>query len=158
MMSRAFQEEFAELGIHQCWGCGTRNEHGLQVKSYWEGEEGVCTWQAQPHHLGHPGLVNGGILATIIDCHAACTAAAAAYRAENRAITTPPTIWCVTGSLQLTYLRPTPLAEPLLLRATIRERSGRKTIVDCTLSAQGEVRVRAEVVVVRLAASAAMGA
>jgi hypothetical protein len=40
VMSRAFQEEFAELGSHQCWGCGTRNEHGLQVKSYWDGEEG----------------------------------------------------------------------------------------------------------------------
>jgi hypothetical protein len=80
--------------------------------------------------------VNGGILATIIDCHATCTAAAATYRAENRAITTPPMIVCVTGSLHLTYLRLTQLAELLLLRATIRERTGRKTIVDCTLCAQ----------------------
>jgi acyl-coenzyme A thioesterase PaaI-like protein len=157
VLARAFQEEFAELGSHQCWGCGTRNEHGLHVRSYWDGEEGVCTWQAQPYHLGHPGLVNGGILATIIDCHAACTAAAAAYRAEQRAITTPPLIVCVTGSLQLTYLRPTPLAEPLLLRATIQERTERKTIVACTLSAQGEVCVRAEVVVVRLRAASDVG-
>jgi acyl-coenzyme A thioesterase PaaI-like protein len=150
MIARAFQEEFAELGIHQCWGCGTHNEQGLQIKSYWDGEEGICTWQPQPYHQAHPGIVNGGILATLIDCHAACTATAAAYRAENRAITTLPQIACVTGSLQLTYLRPTPLAEPLLLRASIRERTGRKTIVDCMLSTQGELRVRAEVVVVRL--------
>jgi acyl-coenzyme A thioesterase PaaI-like protein len=151
-MSRAFQEDFAELGVHQCWGCGTRNEQGLQIKSYWDGEEGVCTWQPQPYHIGHPGLVNGGILAVIIDCHSTGTAVAAAYRAENRAITSPPLIACVMGSLNLTYLRPTPVTE-LLLRATVRERTERKTLVTCTLSAQGEVCVRAEAVVVRLRAA-----
>jgi acyl-coenzyme A thioesterase PaaI-like protein len=158
MIARAFQEEFAELGIHQCWGCGTRNEQGLQIKSYWDGEEGVCTWQPQPYHIGHPGIVNGGILASIIDCHSACTAVAAAYRAENRTITTLPLIACVMGSLNLTYLRPTPITEPLLLRATIRERAERKTLVSCTLSAQGEVCVRAEAVVVRLRAAPDLGA
>jgi acyl-coenzyme A thioesterase PaaI-like protein len=157
-MSRAFQEEFAELGIHQCWGCGTRNEQGLQIKSYWDGEEGICTWQPQPYHIGHPGLVNGGILASIIDCHATCTAVAAAYRVENRAITTPPLIACVMGSLNLTYLRPTPITEPLLLRATIRERTERKTLVTCALSVQGEVCVRAEAVVVRVRAAPDVGA
>lgn len=158
MLSRAFQEEFAELGIHQCWGCGSRNEQGLQIKSYWDGEEGICTWQPHPYHqAGAAGVVNGGILATIIDCHAVCTALAAAYRAENRAITTPPLIMSVTGSLHLTYLRPTPITEPLLLRATIQEPTERKTLATCTLSAQGEVCVRAEVVVVRLPASPGAG-
>jgi acyl-coenzyme A thioesterase PaaI-like protein len=153
MIARAFQEEFAEHGIHQCWGCGTRNEKGLQIKSYWDGEEGICTWQPQPYHLGHPGIVNGGILATIIDCHAVCTAVAAAYRAENRAITTLPLIAYVMGSLNLMYLRPTPITEPLLLRAIVRERAERKTHITCTLSAQGEVCVRAEAVVVRVRAA-----
>jgi acyl-coenzyme A thioesterase PaaI-like protein len=149
-MSRSFQEEFAELGIHQCWGCGIRNEEGLQIRSYWEGEEGICTWQPQPYHQAHPGIVNGGILATIMDCHSACTAAASAYRAEGRAITTPPEIALVTASLQLAYLRPTSITEPLLLRATIREQTARKSLVTCTLTARGEVCVRAEVVMVRL--------
>jgi acyl-CoA thioesterase FadM len=94
--------------------------------------------------------VNGGILATIMDCHSACTAAASAYRAEGRAITTPPKIALVTASLHLTYLRPTPITEPLLLRATIREETARKSLVTCTLAARGEVCVRAEVVLVRL--------
>jgi acyl-coenzyme A thioesterase PaaI-like protein len=151
--ARAFQDELAELGIHQCWGCGSRNEQGLQIKSYWEGEEGTCTWQPQPYHqAGAASVVNGGILATIIDCHAVCTAMAAAYRAEQRAITTPPLIMSVTGSLHLTYLRPTPMTEPLRLRATVGESGERKTLVACTLSAQGEVCVRAEVVVVRVRA------
>jgi acyl-coenzyme A thioesterase PaaI-like protein len=129
----------------------------LQIKSYWDGEEGICTWQPQPYHIGHPSLVNGGILAAIIDCHATCTAVAAAYRVENRAITTAPLIACVMGSLNLTYLRPTPITEPLLLRATIRERAERKTLVTCTLSVQGEVCVRAEAVVVRVRTASGAG-
>jgi hypothetical protein len=64
--------------------------------------------------------------------------AATAYRAENRAISTPPLIECFAGALQLTYQRPTTLAEPLLLRATIRERTERKTIVGCTLPPKGK--------------------
>ncbi len=46
MEPRAFQDEFAEMGFHQCWGCGSQNEQGLQTKSYWEGEESVCTCTA----------------------------------------------------------------------------------------------------------------
>jgi len=61
---RAFQDEFAEMGFHQCWGCGSQNEQGLQTKSY-------QAWL---------GIVNGGILATILDCHCTCTAIADATR------------------------------------------------------------------------------
>lgn len=157
MEPRAFQDELAEVGFQHCWGCGSQNEHGLQIKSYWEGDEGVCAWQPQPYHQAWPGIVNGGIIATIIDCHSACTATAAAYRAENRAITTLPIIPYVTASLQIAYLRPTPITAPLLLRATIKEQVGRKTILACTLSAEGEVCVRAEGVMVRLPASAGAG-
>jgi hypothetical protein len=71
-----FQDEFAEMGFHQCWSCGSQNEQGLQTKSYWEGEESVCTWQPQSSHRAWLGIVNGGILATILDCHCTCTAIA----------------------------------------------------------------------------------
>ena len=47
MEPRAFQDEFAEMGFHQCWGCGSQNEQGLQTKSYWEGEESICTSDIQ---------------------------------------------------------------------------------------------------------------
>lgn len=157
METRAFQDDLAEVGFHHCWGCGSLNEHGLHVRSYWDGDEGVCTWQPQPYHQAWPGIVNGGIIATIIDCHAACTATAAAYRAEQRAITTPPMIAIVTASLHISYLRPTPLTEALHLRATITEQTARKTLLTCTLSAQGEVCVRAEAVMVRLLAPSDAG-
>jgi acyl-coenzyme A thioesterase PaaI-like protein len=148
MEPHAFQDEFAQMGVHQCWGCGSQNEQGLRIKSYWEGDEGVCTWQPQPYHQAWPGIVNGGILAAIIDCHCTCTAIAAAYRAAHRAMTTPPLIAMVTAELRISYLRPTPIAELLHLRATIREQSERKTILASTLSTLGEVCVRAEAVIV----------
>ncbi len=153
MEPRAIQDELAEVGFQHCWGCGSQNEHGLQIKSFWEDDAGVCAWQPQPYHQAWPGIVNGGIIATIMDCHMASTATAAAYRAAGRAISTPPLLAYVTASLQIAYLRPTPITEPLLLRATIQEQTGRKSIVTCTLSAQGEVCARAEGVMVRLPAS-----
>lgn len=150
MEPRAFQDELAEVGFQHCWGCGSQNEHGLQIKSFWDGDEGVCTWQPQPYHQAWPGIVNGGILATLIDCHSACTALAAACRAEQRAINTLPVIPYVTASLRVSYLRPTPIAGPLLLRATVQERTERKMVLTCVLSVEGEACVRGDVVMVRL--------
>jgi acyl-coenzyme A thioesterase PaaI-like protein len=153
MEPRAFQDEFAQVGVHHCWGCGSQNEQGLRIKSYWEGDESVCVWRPQPYHQAWPGMVNGGILAAIIDCHCTCTAIAAAYRAAHRPITEPPLIAMVTAELRLSYLRPTPFAELLHLRATLSEQTGRKAVLTSTLSARGEVCVRAEAIVVRPRAS-----
>lgn len=68
------------MGFHQCWGYGSQNEQGLQTKSYWEGEESVCAWQPQSYHQAWLGIVNGGILATILDCHCTYTAIVDATR------------------------------------------------------------------------------
>jgi acyl-coenzyme A thioesterase PaaI-like protein len=149
---RAFQEDLAEVGFQHCWGCGSQNEHGLQIKSFWDGDEGVCIWQPQPYHQAWPGIVNGGILATLIDCHSACTATATACRAEHRPLNSLPVIPFVTASLRVSYLRPTPLDGPLTLRATVLERAERKMVLTCVLSAEGVACVRGEVVMVRLPA------
>ena len=76
------QRSFQDLiqGNH-CWGCGTVGEPGLRIKSYWSGDESVCTWSPKDYHsAAHPQVLNGGIIASIIDCHCICTAIAAAYR------------------------------------------------------------------------------
>ena len=135
-----------------CWGCGRDNEHGLKVKSYWLGEEAVCTWQPEPCHAAGPqNVVNGGIIATLIDCHSACTAMAAAYQAEGREIGTEPHIWCATASLHVAYLRPTPLGEPVTLQARVTELGERKITVTCSLFSNGEECAKGEVVAVRVA-------
>src|SRR5574343_255275 len=58
-----------------CFGCGPKNEKGLQIKSYVEGDLVKCDWKALPHHEAFPGMLNGGILGSILDCHSNWTAA-----------------------------------------------------------------------------------
>lgn len=149
-MEAAFQDQIP--GNH-CWGCGPLNEHGLHVKSYWEGEESVCRWQPLPWHMAGPEhVLNGGIIATIIDCHSVCTAIAGHYRAEGRPMTSEPLIWCVTAALDVSYKRPTPIDGEVLLRARIEEQRERKTIVTCSLLSGGEECARARLVAVRVPA------
>ncbi len=137
-----------------CWGCGTDNEHGLQLKSYWVGDEAVAKWEPKPHHAAGPRrILNGGIIATLIDCHSIWTAIAAAYRAEGRALETEPLIWYVTASLQVSYLRPTPIDQPIELRAQLKEVRERRTTVTCSVFAKSEECARGEVVAVRVPAA-----
>src|SRR5712692_7726674 len=132
-------------------GCGSANAHGLQIKSYWSGDEAVCSWHPGPSHAaGPPHLLNGGIIATIIDCHCVCTAIAAAYRQESRPVGTEPVIWYATASLQVSYLRPTPITGVVELRAQIRQLTDRKTTLTCSLTSAGIVCAQGEVVAVRV--------
>lgn len=148
MSEKAFQDYY-EVAASYCYGCGRLNEHGLQVKSYWEGDETVCIFQPGPYHIAIPGYVYGGLIASLIDCHSTGTAAAAAYRAEGRAMDSPPALRYLTAALHVDYLRPTPLGPPLEIRARVKEMKGRKVVVASTLSAQGEICARGEVVAVQ---------
>jgi acyl-coenzyme A thioesterase PaaI-like protein len=146
----AFQDRMQR---NHCWGCGASNPDGLQIKSYWDGDESVCTWQPKDYHsAGPPGVLNGGIIASIIDCHSICTAIADAHHAEGRDIGTEPVIWYATGSLQVSYKRPSPITGPVSLRARITERTERKTVLSCSVVAGGEECAVGEVVAVRVPA------
>jgi acyl-coenzyme A thioesterase PaaI-like protein len=148
MRQKAFQEYYPDHLSH-CYGCGRLNEYGLQIRSYWDGEETVCTFYPKPYHIGIPGYVYDGLVASLIDCHCTGTAAAA-YRAEGREMDTEPPLRFVTGSLHVDFLRPTPLGVPLDVRARVKEIKGRRVVVGATLSAQGEVCARGEVVAVQM--------
>ena len=144
---------------NHCWGCGTLNPRGLHIKSHVEGDEAVCTFQPSPDHMAGPtNVLNGGIIAAVIDCHAVCTAIADAYRAAGQAIGTEPHRWCVTASLKIDYLAPTPIDRPVELRARVLEARGRKRVVECTVRSGGRDVVRAEVVAVEVPAGWGEGA
>jgi acyl-coenzyme A thioesterase PaaI-like protein len=148
MESVAIQDQ---LEGNLCFGCGPANPRGLQIKSYYSGPEAVCTFQPRPEHAaGPPHILNGGILATVIDCHGVCTALAAAYAAENRPIGSEPQIWYVTGSLTVDYLLPTPIEAPLVLRSRVRESLGRKTWVEVEARSADRDVARATVLAVRV--------
>jgi acyl-coenzyme A thioesterase PaaI-like protein len=149
MPPKAFQDCYPD-NLSYCYGCGRLNEHGLQIKSYWDGEQAVCTFQPKPYHIAIPGYVYGGLIASLIDCHSTGTAAAAAYRAAGRPMGSSPPLRFVTASLKVNFIRPTPLGVPLEVRATVKEIKGRKVVVSSELYANGEITARGEVVAVQM--------
>ena len=148
-MEKSIQDQGAVSG---CYGCGPDNTHGNQLKSFWDGDETVSHFTPKPYHCaGSPDIVYGGLIASLLDCHACNFAIARYYREEGRAIGSDPKIFCVTGQLNVSFLKPTPITEVLEIRARLKSVDRRKTWVECELSAAGEVRARAEVLAIRLA-------
>ena len=146
---QAFQDSYPDNVAH-CYGCGRLNQAGHQIKTHWEGEESVTRFIPRPEHTAVPGYVYGGLLASLIDCHGTGTAAAAMYRAENRAMDSLPAFRFVTGSLHVDYLKPTPLGPELEIRGRVKEVKGRKVIVEATVYAQGIATARGEIVAVQM--------
>lgn len=145
-----FQDQYLDARA-DCWGCGRNNEHGLRIKSHWEGDEAVAHFLPEEYFSGHKGVLNGGIIATLMDCHSIGLAMAYAHREEGREIGSQPLITYVTGSLKVDYLKPTPLnGQPLELRAIVERTEGRKTFVRCRLLAGGVETARGEVLGVRI--------
>ncbi len=136
---------------NHCWGCGTLNPRGLRLKSYPDGDETVCRLTPAAEFMAGPKhVLYGGLIAAVFDCHCICTAIADAYRAAGRELGSEPLLWCVTASLKVDYLAPTPIAEPLEVRARVREAKGRKRVVEATLRSAGKERARAEAIAVEV--------
>lgn len=129
-----------------CFGCGSDNPAGLKIHSYWEGDEGVCHWQPEPHHVGWDGITCGGIIATLIDCHCMATAMATAIRNEDRPLMSAPYYRFATGMLNIKYLAPTRNEQRLELRAQVIEIKKKKYTLECSLYADGLKTAEASVV------------
>jgi acyl-coenzyme A thioesterase PaaI-like protein len=148
---RAFQDRYPE-DLSHCYGCGRMNDKGLQIKSYWDGEESVCSFTPRPEHMAIPGMVYGGLIASVIDCHGTGTAAAASFRAAGAVPGTEGDFRFVTASLHVDYVAPTPLGPPMELRAVVEEIKGRKVVISETLSVNGTLTAKGRVVAVRIPA------
>jgi len=149
MEEKAFQDYYPD-DVSHCYGCGRLNEHGYQIKTRWDGDETITIFEPKSYHTAIPGYVYGGLIASLIDCHSTGTAAAAAYQADERGMESLPPYRFVTASLHVDYLKPTPLGVPLEVRGTIKEIKGRKVVVTSTLSANGVICARGEVVAVQM--------
>jgi acyl-coenzyme A thioesterase PaaI-like protein len=144
----ALQDHYPE-GFAHCFGCGRLNGRGHRIRSFREGDGTVARFTPEPYHIALPGYVYGGLVASLIDCHGIGTAADAELRREGREVGTVPTPRYVTAALHVDYLRPTPMGVTLELRGRVKEASGRKAIIEVTLSAGGSVTATGEVVAVR---------
>lgn len=140
----AFQDCYPDDYSH-CFGCGRLNEKGHKIKSYWDGEESVC--HVKPPSIysgGKQDILYGGLIASLIDCHGAATAAAA--KAREQAIELRPGTMprFVTASLKVDYLVPVPIDSEVELRAKAKSIDGRKVEVEVILSARGAFCARGE--------------
>jgi acyl-coenzyme A thioesterase PaaI-like protein len=140
------------LKVH-CFGCGALNAQGLQIKSYRIGEDTVCRWRPAPFHIGYPGYVYGGTIASVVDCHAIWTAVADYCLEIGHVLANgPPPFAYVTGKLCISYLKSMSIDGEMELHARVVEKSERKSTVTCSVS-QGEiVCASADVVTVRVPA------
>lgn len=136
-----------------CYGCGRLNAHGLHVKSEWRDGEAVARFRPAPYHMALPGFVYGGLIASLADCHAMATAAGTAMVAAGAEPGRDPTPRFVTASLQVDFLRPTPLGPELTLRGHAVEVGERKIVVETRVFADDLVCARATVVAVRAPAT-----
>ena len=129
----SLQERYAPASI--CFGCGPANPKGLRIRSVPEGEEVVAEWTPEPHHEAFPGMLNGGIIGALLDCHGNWTAAWHLMRTSGA--DRPPVT--VTADYAVKLRRPTPSTGPLRLRARVVESSGDRVVVEATLEAGGAV-------------------
>ncbi len=135
-----------------CFGCGSKNPHGLQIKSTWDvdGVHVVATHTPDGKYTGWPTLVYGGLIGMLVDCHSNWTAMAYHYRAEGREAGTLPRIDCVTGTLSVKFIKPTPMGVPLTLKARVEGEVGRKTRVLCEVYAGDVLTALGDSVFVRV--------
>ena len=74
-MEKGVQRQYAPTSI--CFGCGPANHKGLQIDSYRKGDGLELKFTPSEEHQAFPGMVNGGIIGTLLDCHGNWAAAIA---------------------------------------------------------------------------------
>ncbi|MBL8952925.1 MAG: PaaI family thioesterase [Myxococcaceae bacterium] len=120
-----------------CFGCGPTNEKGLRIRSFEEGDALVAEWTPQPHHEAFPGVLNGGIIGSLLDCH--CNWAAIMHLKRLKGMTDKAPC-CVTADYSIQLKRPCPTNVPLRLRARVVATDGDKATVEGSIEADGKVR------------------
>ena len=131
--SKSLQETYAPHNA--CFGCGPANAKGLRIRSMVKGDEVVARWHADKHHEAFPGMLNGGIIGSLLDCHSNWTAA---WHLMKRAGQDHPPC-TVTADYSIKLLRPTPTDGPIDLVARVAEATDTRAVIEAELSAGGKV-------------------
>jgi acyl-coenzyme A thioesterase PaaI-like protein len=132
-MTQSLQEKYAPKNL--CFGCGPANAEGLRIRSFSEGDEVVAEWMPQPKYEAFPGVLNGGIIGTLLDCH--CNWSAAWHLMNKAGADAPPCT--VTADYAIKLLRPTPSDGPVFLAARVVESTMDRATVEGTLTAHGKM-------------------
>src|SRR3990172_7352013 len=133
MKEESLQEKYA--ATNACFGCGPANLRGLRIRSFVKGNEYVARWKAEKHHEAFEGMLNGGIIGVLLDCHS--NWAAADHLMKRGGADHPPCT--VTADYAIKLLRPTPTQEAVELVAQVVESQQGRAVVEAKLIAAGKV-------------------
>jgi acyl-coenzyme A thioesterase PaaI-like protein len=134
MHEPSLQERYAPLSI--CFGCGPANPKGLRIRSFVQGDAVVANWRPESHHEAFPGMLNGGIIGSLLDCH--CNWTAAWHLMRSNRLEQP--LCTVTADYAIKLLRPTPTDGPVELTARVVEATADRATIEGILSAAGKPR------------------
>ena len=133
IMGHGVQRQYAPTSI--CFGCGPANEKGLQIDSY-RCEEGLeMRFTPSEEHQAFPGMINGGIIGSLLDCHGNWAAAIALMDAAG--LEEPPCT--VTATYSISLRRPTPAGVELHVLAEVEDLQDDRASIKMTLTAEGKV-------------------
>src|SRR5947199_9910709 len=127
MIHTSLQQQYSPKSI--CFGCGPANEKGLHINSFPQGDEVVAEWHAEPHHQAFPGMLNGGIVGALLDCHSNWTAAYFLMKKNGKS---EPDC-TVTANYAIKLLRPTPFDTTITLKARVVDSTGDRATVEAEL-------------------------
>jgi len=146
---KSFQDYYPD-DFAICYGCGRLNEHGLKIKSYWDGDESICTFQPKAYRTGGHKFVYGGLIASLMDCHGAATASAEKHRCDGYEYGHGMFTRFVTASLKVDFLAPVPIDGEIILRGKVDEIKGRKSVVSMTLRSADTLCAKGKMVAVQI--------
>lgn len=135
-MNKSLQDQFAPNLV--CFGCGPANEKGLQIKSFVKDDRVVASFDTAPHHQAYQGMINGGIIGALLDCHMNWTACW--HLMEKAKADIPPCT--VTAEYKVAFQAPTPSDQQLHLEAWVVDSSNRKAIIEATIGTEEQVTAR----------------
>ena len=128
MPEKSLQELYAPSST--CFGCGPSNEKGLRIRSFPKGDTVVASWTPENYHEAFPGVLNGGIIGSLLDCH--CNWTAAWHIMNGLSLDQP--LCTVTAEYSIKLMRPTPSQSEVVLESRVVEYDGKhKVTVEGTL-------------------------
>ncbi len=138
------QRALQDLVDWQCFACGRLNDQGLKIKSYWSGDEVVCTWHPDHSYVGHPGRLHAGLIATVMMCHVVWAATALAHRKAGREIREPIDFTYGTRSFKLDLLKPFSIDRTVTFRARVKDMEEEQATVLCSAYVDNEEHAHGE--------------
>lgn len=130
---KSLQEAYAPKSI--CFGCGPANDKGLRIRSFEENSEYLAEWKSEDHHEAFPGMLNGGIIGSLLDCHSNWTAAHFLMKKNGK----DAPDCTVTANYSIKLLRPTPSDALIHLKARVVESTDTSATVEAELIANDKV-------------------